>query len=86
MKQILIAILIGIGICTLSYFDHNYTRPDCVVVEASPTGAIFEDECGFTWYVESEGYEVGQIVDLKMHDNFSSGYIYDDVIKKVVKK
>jgi hypothetical protein len=86
MKQILIAILIGIGICTLSYFDHNYTRENCVVVEASPIGAIFEDDCGFTWFEEGKGYEVGQIADLKMQDNFSSGYIDDDVIKKVEKK
>ena len=86
MKKILIAVLLFGLLCGISYHEHNYTRYDCQVIEATPYGAIFEDQCGFTWAVEGEGYEIGQVVDLKMHDNFSNAYIEDDVIKKVVKK
>lgn len=86
MKKILGLVLILGLFCAASHYEHNYTRYDCKVVEASPNGAIFEDRCGWTWAVEGEGYEVGQIADLKMHDSFTSAYIDDDVIKKVVKK
>lgn len=86
MKKILGLVLILGLFCAVSHYEHNYTRYDCKVVEASPKGAIFEDRCGWTWAVEGEGYEVGQIADLKMHDSFTSAYIDDDVIKKVVKK
>ncbi len=86
MKNFIIGILL-IGIfCTTLYYEHNYTRRDCVVIEASPVGAIFEDKCGFTWVIKDGGYEIGQIVDLKMHDNCTNTYIYDDVIKKVIKR
>ena len=86
MKKILILVLVLGSFFGASYYEHNYTRYDCKVVEASPYGAIFEDRCGWTWAVEGEGYEIGQIADLKMYDNFTSAYIDDDVIKKVVKK
>jgi hypothetical protein len=45
---------------------------------------LIEDGCGFTWYYEGEGYEVGTVVDLKMYDNITSAYIDDDIIKEVV--
>ena len=87
MKRNVLVIMLLVGMfCGASYYEHNYTRQDCVVVEASPTGAIFEDRCGFTWYWEEEGFEVGDVVDLKMYDNCSSAYIDDDEIKKVIKR
>jgi hypothetical protein len=86
MKKILIAVLLLAGFGVASYYEHNYTRKDCEVIEASAGGAILVDACGFTWAVEGEGYEVGQIADLKMHNSYTSGCIDDDVIKKVVIK
>lgn len=86
MKKILGLILILVLFCAASHYEHNYTRDNCKVIEASPTGALIEDRCGFTWYYEGEGFEIGEVVDLKMHDAFTSAYIDDDVIKKVVKK
>ena len=86
MKKILIAVLLLAMFCGACYCEHNYTRYDCIVTQACEAGAIFEDRCGWTWFVEGEGYEVGQIADLKMHDNLTSAYIDDDIIKKVIKK
>ena len=85
MKKILIAVLILGLFCGACYIEHNYTRTDCEVIEASSMGALIEDRCGFTWYYEGEGFEVGDLVDLKMHDNFTSSNIDDDEIKKVVR-
>ena len=86
MKRNVLVIMLLIGMfCGASYYEHNYTRQDCVVVEASPTGAIFEDKCGFTWYVDCEGYEVGDKAALKMYDNGTVSYIDDDEVKDLVR-
>ena len=86
MKRNVLVIMLLVGMfCGASYYEHNYTRQDCVVVEASPTGAIFEDKCGFTWCVECEGYKVGDKADLKMYDNGTVSYIDDDEVKDLVR-
>ena len=82
MKRNVLVIMLLVGMfCGASYYEHNYTRQDCVVVEANPTGAIFEDKCGFTWYVECEGYEVGDKADLKMYNNHTDNCIDDDEVR-----
>ena len=82
MKRNVLVIMLLVGMfCGASYYEHNYTRQDCVVVEASPTGAIFEDGCGFTWYVDCEGYEVGDKADLKMYNNCTNNCIDDDEVR-----
>ena len=82
MKRNVLVIMLLVGMfCGASYYEHNYTREDCVVVEASPTGAIFEDKCGFTWYVDCEGYEVGDKADLKMYNNHTDNCIDDDEVR-----
>jgi hypothetical protein len=86
MKKLLVIAMFILTISTIGYTEHNYTRDNCVAVETTETGVIFEDRCGFTWYWEEEGFEVGDVVDLKMYDNYSSAYIDDDEIKKVVRK
>lgn len=83
-KNVLVVLLLCMLFCGASYYEHNYTRYDCEVIEATTTGAIFVDRCGWTWYVEGEGYEIGQIADLKMYDSCTSAYIDDDIIKEVV--
>lgn len=86
MKKILITVVLLSLFCGVSHYEHNYTRYDCEVIEVNAEGAILKDRCGWTWAVKGKGYEIGQIADLKMHDNFTSAYIDDDIIKKVVKK
>lgn len=84
-KNVLVVLLLCMLFCGASYYEHNYTRYDCEVIEASPTGAIFEDKCGFTWYVECEGYQVGDKADLKMYNNHTDNCIDDDEIKDLVR-
>ena len=44
MKRNVLVIMLLVGMfCGASYYEHNYTRQDCVVVEASPPGAICDD-------------------------------------------
>ena len=86
MKRNVLVIMLLVGMfCGASYYEHNYTRHYCVVVESNPTGAIFEDKCGFTWYVECEGYKVGDVADLKMYDNCTASRVDDDEIKGLVR-
>ena len=86
MKRILTLLVFISLVGVAGHFEHNYTRDNCVAVEVTDTGVIFEDRCGFTWYWEEEGFELGDVVDLKMYDNYSSAYIDDDEIKKVIRK
>ena len=81
-RNVLVAIIVLLGMyCVVGYIECNYTRQDCVVVEATETGAIFEDKCGFTWYVDCEGYEVGDKADLKMYNNHTDNCIDDDEVR-----
>lgn len=76
-KVVVLLVMFALG----GYIECNYTREDCVVIEATETGAIFEDKCGFTWYVDCEGYEVGDKADLKMYNNGTNNCIDDDEIR-----
>lgn len=84
-KNVLVVMLLVTLFCVASWYECNYTRQDCVVVEASPTGAIFKDKCGFTWYVECEGYQVGDVADLKMYNNHTDNCIDDDEVKGLMR-
>lgn len=84
-KNVLVVVLLVCLYCVASWYECNYTRTDCVVIEATETGAIFEDKCGFTWYVECEGYQVGDKADLKMFNNHTDNCIDDDEVKDLVR-
>ena len=83
---IIIAITSLASLNGLSRFEHGYTRDNCKVIEATATGAIIEDRTGNTWYYEAEGFNVGDIVDMRMHDNWTPSQIKDDKIMKVIRK
>ena len=85
-KAILIWALLATMFCGASYCEHNYTRGECRVVRVSNGLASIEDKAGFIWDYEDGNLNVGDIVDLKMHDNLSGGYIDDDVIREIVKR
>ena len=83
----LIAVLVVGAFCCLIYYEHNYTRKDCEIVSVENGVVRFEDKCGMFWDWEiepNEYFEIGDKVDLKMHDNFTSGYVCDDEITKIV--
>ena len=84
MKNFIISILLLCGFCGASYYEHNYIREECQVIQVNDGIATIKDICGFYWDVETDGLKVGNIVNLKMNDNCTSSYIYDDIVKDVV--
>lgn len=95
MKKVLTAVIIMIGVIGATHFEHNYTRNNCVVTDKNDCILELTDRCGYTWVWLAEeqheielyqSVEIGDELDIKMHDNFSSAYIDDDVIKELIKK
>lgn len=85
-KNIIIGLLLLTGFCVCCYVEHNYTRDYCVVTDVTEQGIEIEDQGGELWFYETtEHFVEGDVVDLKMYDNCTSAYIYDDVIKSVEK-
>ena len=88
MKKIIVAVLVIGAVLGISYFEHNYTREECEVIQICDGIVTVVDGCGFTWDFEKENndLEVGDFVTLKMFDNISSANIEDDVITKIIKE
>ena len=85
-KKILMVALIFGMFAMASHYEHHYTIRNCRVTEVTAEGCMIVDNRGEGWFIEGEGYEIGQIVDLKMFDNNTEDTSFDDVIKKVVVK
>ena len=85
MKKILAVILAGLILQGLIYVNHNYTRTNCVVLQVVDGVATIGDYHGNVWDVLDSDLKVGQMVHLKMHDNYTVDK-EDDIIKKVIKK
>ena len=85
MKTVINLLIVGVLFVGANHIEHNYTMKDCEVVEATKTGALIVDGCGETWYVEDEGFAVGQMVDLRINDN-GTPHSGDDEIRKVIIK
>jgi hypothetical protein len=83
MKKIIMIIAILSMVMSISYFEHNYIRPNCEVTQICDGIVTVIDETGETWDFIAKGYKVGDIVDVKMHDNYTSAYVYDDIVKGV---
>lgn len=83
MKKIIITIAILGMMVGMGYFEHNYTRPNCEITQIHDGVITAIDETGETWDFIAKGYKVGDYVDLKMHDNYTSAYVGDDIVKGV---
>ena len=86
MNKLLLGLALIGAIMFGGYYENNYTRHECKVIEASGEGCIIEDRCGFTWYWEENGFNVGDTVEMKLNTNGTASYIEDDIIKSVIKK
>ena len=85
-KKVIVIVLIVIALIGVVHHEHNYTMSDCVVEEASQSGALIKDRVsGERWYVEGEGFTVGDEVRMLMYDNYTSAYIYDDKVMRIIK-
>ena len=75
---IVLAVIFVVG--KLDYNSHYYVRKDCEVVKVDGYTVSAEDDMGRWWKFEGEGFEVGDRVDLKMFDSFTSGIKDDQVV------
>lgn len=82
MTVVLVVMMVGM-LSFASWFETHYTRHDCEVVSYVKDVVTVEDTCGYTWDFIGDGYEVGDVVDLKMYTNHTDSTIYDDVIEDV---
>lgn len=86
MKKILIAVLVVSALFAVGRYEHHYTRKDCKVIEVNAQWVKCKDFGGNVWAFGNDGsFEVGDRADLKMYDNKTESYIYDDEIVKVVR-
>lgn len=83
MKTFIVILLIVCMCCVIGYYEHNYTRPNCEVTQICDGIVTVVDETGETWDFKAKGYNVGDIIELKMYDNNTSAYVYDDIVKGV---
>ena len=79
---LIIAIFITI-LAIMGNFTHHYSRENCKVISINGNIAQIEDKCGYIWTVQDESLYKGQIVTLKMWDNYTESNIKDDKIIKV---
>ena len=86
MKNILIAFLMVAVVGCVSSYEHNYTKKNCEVIQINDGIATIEDGCGFVWDIDADGLKVGEVVNLRVNDNNTSGTINDDVVIEVIKK
>ena len=86
MKGIIFTALLVSMFSGASYYEHNYIRKDCEVVQVGIEYVKAEDKCGYVWEFKGNEFKVGDKVDLKMYDNCTSDCISDDEVTDVVRK
>jgi hypothetical protein len=86
MKKIgIIIICLGmfiISLGVLGHFEHRYIRKNCEIITVENDKITVEDELGYLWTFEGDGFEKGEKVNLKMFDS-CTGTMEDDVIEGV---
>ena len=78
MKRVLVVVIVILLISVCYTLESQYTR-EAEVVSVDCIEVTVEDSQGFEWSFCGEGYQVGQIVTLKMNDNHTD-IITDDII------
>ena len=86
MKSMILGLTIIGMLMGGSYIDNHYTRKECVVTQVNDGYATIVDQKGWAWDYDRKDLKVGDIVDLKMHNNNTDTIIADDIIVKVVKR
>jgi hypothetical protein len=83
MKKMVIIIALMLAVVGANFVDTHYTRENCEVVSYIEDVVVVEDQQGHHWSFKGEGYEVGELVDLKMNTNGTDSYIADDIVEEV---
>ena len=87
MKKLALMLVLVMVFGMACYYDTNYIRKDCKIVDVENGVVTFEDKVGHYWKWEiepNEYFEVGDFVDLKMFNNHTDNNIEDDEIKEIV--
>ena len=85
-KGLFVATLVT-GLAFGCYVEHNYTKHNCKIINATSKDILIEDLSGNIWAFEGEhSFKIGDKVKMKMFDNGTQGYSKDDVIKKTIKE
>lgn len=83
MKKIIIVIILLGLFCWASYYEHNYTR-EVEVINVHGCDITVADNHGHEWVFFGAGYEVGDIITIKMNTNGTTNTVYDDEIVEVL--
>lgn len=75
----LLLLLVNV-MCICSFVETHYTRKECKVVECNKELVTVVDKCGFLWDFKAEDLKLGDTVTLKMHTNYTTEDIFDDII------
>ena len=74
------AFIILVSFC--GYIETHYTR-QATVIEVNGDVITVEDNCGYIWDFEGDGFTVGDNVSMKMYNNTTDNIIKDDEIINV---
>jgi len=89
MKNIIKGIITILIITTVfaigGYYDAHYSKKDCIILSVAKNKIAIQDPQGHIWHYETSGFSKGERVTMKMHSNYTDGYIKDDIILAVVK-
>lgn len=90
MKKIIVGLLLVAGFVGANWYENHYTRENCEVYKVTDEGILVEDKCDFTWFIDNETldykqYNIGDVVDMKLHTNYTISDIEDDIPLKIVK-
>jgi hypothetical protein len=80
LKKIIIATVIIIGVLTLNYTEHHYTR-EVVVREVDCLEVTVEDKQGHLWTLKGTDYTVDQEITVVMYDNATSIITDDEIVR-----
>ena len=78
MRKVLVVVIVILLISVCYTLESQYTR-EAEVVNVDCIEVTVEDSQGFEWSFYGEGYQVGQMVTLKMNDNHTDS-VTDDII------
>lgn len=85
MKKIVLGVMLIVMVIATSYMQNFYTLKDCTVYQINDGYASVEDFCGWAYDFKANDLKVGDVVELKMHNNYTERYINDDIVKEYKK-
>ena len=83
MKKIIIGVILIGMFCWANHYEHNYTR-EVKVIDVQGCDITVADNYEHEWVFFGDGYEVGDIITVKMNTNYTDNTVNDDKITGVL--